>query len=346
MKKLLNTLFVQTQGAYLSKDGENLVVKVEGEERARFPIHLFDGVVCFGAISMSPFLMGLCAERGVAVSFLTENGKFLASVHGPVKGNVLLRREQFRRSTCETESLALARPIVAAKLANCRHVIMRAMRDHGDAMSETEKSAIRSAEQRLLRLAPSALAAKDLARVRGIEGEGASVYFEVFNSMITAQSDDFEFRGRSRRPPLDPLNALLSFLYTLLAHDVGAALEANGLDPCAGFLHRYRPGRRSLALDIMEEFRPHLADRLALSLINRRQVTTRGFKTTETGAVMMSDDMRKAVLVAWQERKREAVRHPYLDETVEIGLLPHCQAILMARHLRGDIDGYPAYLWK
>ncbi len=346
MKKLLNTLYITTQNSYLARDGENVLVRVEHETKARFPIHTLQGIVCFGVVNASPPLMHLCAEHGVALSFLTEYGKFLASVHGPVRGNVLLRREQYRRADSDEDSLGVARPVIAAKIANSRAVLMRAVRDHGtgeeeDGWQEVEKTIARNGK-----LAEAALRCPTLSALRGVEGEAAKLYFAVFDRLITAQKEDFFFHERSRRPPLDNMNALLSFLYTLLRYDVASALESHGLDPCVGFLHRDRPGRPSLALDLMEELRPHMADRMALSLVNRRQLTAKGFRKSETGAVEMTDEARKTLLVAWQERKREEIRHAFLDEKIPIGLLPHCQALLLARYLRGDHDAYPAYLWK
>lgn len=343
MKHLLNTLFVTTQGAYLSKDGECVVVSVEREERARVPVHNLGGVVCFGNVSCSPFLLGHCAANGVTVSLLTEHGRFLARVTGGVSGNVLLRREQYRRADNAVESSRLARAFVAGKTANARTVVRRAMRDHED---KAPLPSMEDAVAKLGRILKELSIELPVDEARGREGDAARVYFGVFDGMITAQRESFFFRERSRRPPLDNLNALLSFVYTLLAHDCVGALEAVGLDPQVGFLHRERPGRPSLALDLMEEFRPFLADRTVLSLVNLRQVQGRGFKTSESGAVEMSDDTRKEVLLAWQKRKQEDIRHPFLEETVPVGLLPYVQAMLLARHLRGDVDGYPAFVWK
>lgn len=343
MKHLLNTLYVTTQGAYLAREGETVLVRVDGETRFRVPVHNLGGIVCFGQVSCSPPLMGLCAERNVAVSFLTEHGRFWARVEGPVSGNVLLRREQYRRADDESKAAEIARAVVIAKIANCRTVLLRAAREHPDDASTPELTAASDHLANLLRALESV---ESLETVRGIEGEAARWYFNVFDSLIVCQKDDFRFEERSRRPPLDNINALLSFLYTLLAHDVRSALETVGLDPAVGFLHRDRPGRPGLALDLMEEFRPYLADRLALSLVNLQKVRGRGFTKTETGAVNMDDDTRKAVLVAYQERKREEIQHPFLDEKVAIGLLPYAQALLLARHLRGDLDGYPPFLWR
>jgi len=343
MKKLLNTLFVTSQGAYLNKEGETVTVNIEREVRLRVPIHTLGGVVCFGQVSMSPFLMGFCAERGVLVSFLTEYGKFLARVQGPVSGNVLLRREQYRRADDSDSSAYIARMVVIAKIANCRTVLQRVLRDHPD---KIEHIAIRAAIDRLSAILMHLELALELDRVRGYEGEAAHIYFGVFDHLIITHKEDFQFRERNLRPPLDRVNCLLSFLYTLLMHDVSAALEAVGLDPAVGFLHRDRPGRRGLALDIMEEFRPFLADRLALSLINLGQVRAKGFKVMETGAVVMDDETRKGLLVAYQKRKQEEIMHPFIGEKVAIGLLFHVQAMLLARFLRGDLDGYPPFIWK
>jgi len=349
MRHLLNTLYVTTQGAYLARDGETVLVRVEQETRLRVPIHTLGGIVCFGQVSCSPPLMGLCAERCVAVSFLTEHGKFFARVQGPVSGNVLLRREQYRQADSEAFSTRIAQAVVLAKIANCRTVLQRARRDHADSVSAPQLSALETVAARLDRLLEDAVLCRPDATVdavRGLEGDAARSYFEVFDHLVTAQKEDFFFRERSRRPPLDNLNSLLSFLYTLLVHDITAALETVGLDPAVGYLHRDRPGRPSLALDLMEEFRPVLADRLALSLVNRQQVRGKGFTKTESGAVTMDDDTRKEVLVAYQKRKQEEIQHPFLGEKVEFGLLPFVQAMLLARFLRGELDGYPPFFWR
>ena len=343
MKKHLNTLFVTTQGAYLAKEGETIVVKVEKEVRLRLPVHTIGGIVCFGNVSCSPFLMGFCAENGVGISFLTEHGRFLARVQGPVSGNVLLRREQYRRADDQKASADVARSVLTGKIANSRTVLQRALRDHGDKMAADQ---VGIAVKRLNNCLELLNQGQPLDALRGCEGDAAHLYFKVFDHLIVAQKEAFTFEERNRRPPLDNVNALLSFIYTLLVHDIRSALETVGLDPAVGFLHRDRPGRPSLALDMMEEFRPFLADRLTLSLINLRQVQGKGFKKTDSGAVMMTDETRKTVLVAYQERKQEEILHPFLDEKVTIGLLFHMQALLMARYLRGDLDGYPPFIWK
>lgn len=343
MKRHLNTLFVTTQGTYLFKDGETLALKVEDTVKLRLPIHTLEGVVCFGQVSASPFLLGHCAEHGVSVSFLTEHGRFLASVQGPTSGNVLLRRRQYRLADDPAASSALARYFLTGKLVNSRAVLRRALRDHGGKIAAGEVGlAVDRLSQHLERLR----SAMSLDEARGIEGDAAHAYYGVFDALIVSDKGDFAFAGRNRRPPLDPVNCLLSFLYTLLAHDVRAALETTGLDPAVGFLHRDRPGRPGLALDLMEEFRPFFADRLALTLINLGKVKGRGFKRLESGAVVMDDGTRKEVLVAYQERKQDVVEHLFLREKMPIGLLFHTQALLFARHLRGDLDGYPPYLWK
>ena len=340
MKKLLNTLYVSTQGAYLRQEGETVVVSIEREDKLRLPVHTLSGIVCLGQVSCSPPLLGLCGERGVHVSFLTENGKFLARVTGPVSGNVLLRREQVRRADDPAAALELARSFVLGKLANSRTVLQRAQRDHG------EDPAMTRAVGMIANIIMRARNADNLDVLRGLEGEAANHYFGAFDGMVQSQKETFSMRTRSRRPPLDPLNALLSFLYTLLAHDCEGALEAVGLDPQIGFLHALRPGRPSLALDLMEEFRAIFADRVALSLINMNQVSAKGFETSESGAVVMDKDTRKTVIEAWQKKKREALQHPFLEEKIELGLLPHAQAMLLARHLRGDLDAYPPFLLK
>ena len=346
MQRMLNTIYVTSEGAWLRKDGANLVVEVDGAERGRAPLHMLSGVVNFGRAGASPALLAACAEASITMSYLSPNGKFLARVEGPRTGNVLLRRAQFRVADDDDKKTVIVRGIVAAKAANQRTVLRRALRDHGAGMNAAHRDALTTAERRLTDTARRTLTANGVDQLRGLEGEAAATYFGVFNHLITADDPAFVFAGRSRRPPLDRVNALLSFFYAMLGHDCRSALEAHGLDPQVGFLHADRPGRSSLALDLMEDFRPVLADRLALSLINRRQVVAGDFKVEDSGAVAMSDDARKRVLVAWQERKREELRHPFLGETCPLGLVPHLQAQLLARHLRGDLDGYPSFIWK
>jgi CRISP-associated protein Cas1 len=343
MKRHLNTLFVTTQGAYLGCDGESVDVRVERESRLRVPLLNLDGVVCFGRVSMSPQLMARCAESDVAVSFLTENGRFLARVVGWSPGNVVLRREQYRRADDPTNTLGIIRQIVVAKISNGRTVLLRAMRDYPDGPGARD---LDLAARRLAQLCLTAHAGADANLARGIEGEAASVYFGVFSHLLTAQQDTFAFTRRSRRPPLDPINALLSFLYTLLAHDARSACESAGLDAAVGFLHRDRPGRPGLALDLMEEFRSVLADRLALTLINRQQIRGDAFSATDAGGVIMDDVTRKVVITAYQERKQEEIMHPFLEERTTVGMLMHLQARLFARHIRGELDAYPAFIWK
>lgn len=343
MKKHLNTLFVTTQGAYLFKEGETVVVKAENEVRLRLPVHTIGGIVCFGNVLCSPFLLGFCAENNVAVSFLSEHGRFLARVQGPVSGNVLLRRQQYRLADDPESSARMARYVLTGKLANCRAVLQRTLRDHAD---KVNGAALKGASDNLKNSLQAIQSGPGLDTLRGIEGDAAHSYFSVFDHLIVGQKEDFAFHERNRRPPLDKVNCLLSFLYTLVMHDVRSALEAVGLDPAVGFLHRDRPGRPGLALDLMEEFRPFIADRLALSLINLNQVQNKGFRKLETGAVLMDDDTRKAVLVAYQKRKQDEIMHPFIEEKVTLGLLFHVQALLMARHVRGDLDGYPPFIWK
>ena len=343
MKKHLNTLYVTTQGAYLSKEGETVLVSVEGQKRLQLPVHTLGGSVCFGRVMCSPFLMGFCAKNNIGMSFLTEHGRFMARVQGPVSGNVLLRREQYRQADSPDFSAAMARFTLTGKIANSRTVLQRAMRDHGDKIAQSEvEQAVSVLGDALKRIETIS----NLDELRGVEGETARSYFSVFDHLITSQKSDFFFKGRNRRPPLDNVNCLLSFLYTLLLHDVRSALEGVGLDPGVGFLHRDRPGRPGLALDMMEEYRSFLADRLALSLINLGQVKDKGFKKSDTGAVLMSDDTRKEVIVTYQKRKQDEILHPFIGEKVAIGILFHVQALLLARYLRGDLDGYPPFIWR
>lgn len=339
MRQHLNTLFVTREGAYLAKDGAAVDVRQDGQSLLRVPLHNLEGIVALGFdIGASAHLMAACAEAGVTLSFCTPNGRFLAAVQGFAPGNVLLRRAQYRVADDLSASTRIARPIIAAKLANARTVLQRAARDHGTIPEVTTATAW------LARSADATSRAQDLDALRGIEGDAAGAYFEVFAHLIKV--DGFPFSGRIRRPPTDPVNALLSFLYSLLAHDCRSALESVGLDAAVGFLHRDRPGRPSLALDLMEEFRPVLADRAVLTLLNRRQISSKDFRTGELGAVELTDDARKLVLTTWQERKRDEITHPFLEEKTTIGLLPFLQARLLARHLRGDIDAYPAFLWR
>jgi CRISP-associated protein Cas1 len=343
LRKLLNTLYVSSQGSYLHKEGETIVVEREGSKVLQLPLHAIGGIVCFGNVLCSPFLLGTCAERDIGISFLSEHGRFLAAVRGPVSGNVLLRRRQYRMADDEEATRGIASNIVTGKLANCRLVMNRALRDHGERIdSDSVKGASASIDRIIDRLP----GAGDADEVMGLEGMAAAEYFGAFDHLIVDRKDEFAFRDRNRRPPLDPVNALLSFIYTLLAHDVRSAIETVGLDPSVGFLHRDRPGRPGLALDLMEEFRPIIADRLVLSLINRRQVDAKGFKRAENGAVVMDDATRKAVLVEYQNRKQDEVLHPYIDERVPVGLLFFIQANLLARYIRGDIDGYPPFFWR
>lgn len=344
MKKLLNTLYVTTEGAALRKDGENLVADVEGVERARVPFHMLGSVVVFGAVLVSPPLVQALAAIGVTIVLLDRIGRFQARIEGPVSGNVLLRRAQYRASDAPDE---IVRSLVCGKIANQRAVLQRALRDYGDTMPAEAFAAIVAAVARLARILRRVLEGGEAADVlRGHEGEAAQLYFGVFNHLIRSPDEDLRFTGRSRRPPLDPVNAILSFLYTLLAHDCRSALEGVGLDPAVGFLHRERPGRPSLALDLMEELRPVLVDRLVLSLLNRRQLRSRDFEWRDGGAVYLTEDGRRTVLTAWQERKKDERQHPFLGESAPLGLVPHLQALLLARHLRGDLDGYPPWIWK
>lgn len=343
MKKMLNTLYVSSQGSYLSKDGECVVVRTEDGGKKRFPVHVLDGIVCFGNVLCSPFLLGHCGEKGLSVSFLTERGRFLAAVRGPQSGNVLLRREQYRQADDSGAASRIARALLAGKVANSRAVLRRSLRDHEDRIdAQAVHQVVTALEDVSRRLRTPVL----LDEARGLEGQASHVYFSVFDQLILRHGEDFFFNGRNRRPPLDAVNCLLSFVYTLLAHDVRSALEAVGLDPQVGFLHRDRPGRPGLALDVMEEFRSFLADRVVLSLINRGELQGRDFVRKESGAVFMEEEARKAVLTAWQKRKQEEITHPFLKERLPLGLAFHVQAQLMARCIRGDLDGYPPFFWK
>jgi CRISPR-associated protein Cas1 len=343
LKKHLNTLFVTTQGAYLSKEGECAVISIDRTEKTRIPLHMLNGILCFGQVSCSPFLLGHCAELGITVTFLTDYGKFLCQMQGPVRGNILLRRAQYRMADNYFQTAVLARSFVIGKIGNARVTLSRTLRDHPEKVDE---SRMYHAQRLLAGCIKRLQEAEDQELIRGIEGEAARIYFDVFDDCITNPDPKFRFTGRNRRPPLDRVNCLLSFLYTLLTHDIRSALESCGLDPAAGFLHKDRPGRPSLALDMLEEFRSYMADRLALSLINRGQIKAKDFDVSETGAVIMKDDTRKTVITAYQQRKQDEIEHPFVGEKMAVGLLWHMQAMLLSRYIRGDIDAYPPFVWR
>ncbi len=343
MKKLANVLYITSPEAFLSLDGENIVVKKDELSSTHLPLHNLENIVCFNYQGVSPALMGACAERNVGLCFLTPNGRFLARVTGKVKGNVLLRKKQYVFSENSDLSLPIAASFLLGKISNCRKVLERAIRDHSMLV---DTQALNSVSDSLKNDLQEILLCKTIPDLMGFEGSAAKLYFGVFDQLVLQQRESFSFKERSRRPPLDNMNSLLSFLYTLLTNDVASALEAVGLDPFVGFLHQDRPGRPSLALDLMEELRPFFADRLALSLVNRKQITSKGFIKKESGGILMDDDTRKTVLTAWQERKKEEIIHPFLKERIPFGLLPHVQSMLLARFLRGDIDAYPPFFWN
>lgn len=328
--------------SYLARDGENILIRIEEETVFRVPIHNIEAIVYFGYPGASPALLGFCAERGVTVSFLTPYGRFLARMEGPQSGNVLLRRRQYRLADEENQFPIFAKFFVAAKIMNSRAVLQRGRRDHPNRVgAEVERTIALLADS-----ARKVYSGDRINDIRGLEGEAAQRYFSEIDHLIVEQKEDFYMAGRSRRPPLDNFNTLLSFFYTLLVHECRAALESVGLDPAVGFLHRDRPGRPSLALDLMEELRSYLGDRMALSVINRKQVSGDDFITYENGAVYLKPDSRKMLLTVWQKRKQEEIIHPYLEEKIPIGLLPYTQALLLARFIRGDLDAYPAFIWK
>lgn len=343
MKKLLNTLYITSENSYLSLDGENIVIYEDTQELGRVPLHNLEGIVSFGYRGTSPALMGACADRNISLCYLTPQGKFLARVAGKIRGNVVLREQQYASSNNEQVSLEIAKNCILGKVYNARWVLERASRDHSMQIDvEHVKKASEMLKNSLVLIKNST--SKD--ELRGYEGKAASIYFEVFDELILQQKKDFIFQGRNKRPPLDKMNAMLSFVYTLLTNMVTSALECVGLDPCVGYLHTERPGRYSLALDMMEELRAVLADRFVLSLVNKRMITSKNFTQKENGAVLLDEDGRKIILTEWQNRKKETITHPFLQEKVEWGMVPYVQAMLLARFLRGDLDGYPAFLWK
>lgn len=343
MRKLLNTLYVTSENSYLTLDGENIVVYEEKQEIGRLPLHNLEGIVSFGYRGTSPALMGACADRNISLCYMTPQGKFLARVTGKIKGNVILREQQYRSSQDEEVSLSIAKNCILGKIYNSRWVLERAIRDPG-LQIDVEK--VKSASDNLKKSLEYIKECQSKEQLRRYEGEAASIYFGVFDQLILQQKKDFPFHGRNKRPPLDNMNAMLSFVYTLLTNTVASALESVGLDPYVGYLHTERPGRVSLALDMIEELRAVLADRFVLSLVNKKIVSGKSFKQKENGAVLLDDEFRKRLLAEWQSKKKETLTHPYLKEKVEWGMVPYVQAMLLARYLRGDLDGYPVFLWK
>ena len=343
MKKLLNTLYVTSENSYLSLDGENIVVFEDKKEVGRLPLHNLEGIVSFGYRGTSPALMGACADRNISLCYVTPQGKFLARVTGKIKGNVILRQQQYESSRDKEISLSIAKNCITGKIYNARWVLERAVRDHSLQINTDQ---VKTASVHLKQSLEYIRNSQSKEQLRGYEGEAASIYFGVFNELILQQKKDFVFCGRKKRPPLDNINAMLSFVYTLLTNQIASALECVGLDPYIGYLHTERPGRVSLALDLIEELRAPLADRFVLSLINKKVITRKNFKTKENGAVIMDDEARKRLLTEWQNRKKETITHPFLKEKIEWGMVPYVQAMLLARYLRGDLDGYPVFLWK
>lgn len=343
MIKLLNTLYVMTEDCYLTLDGENIVIQDGEKTLGRFPLHTLENIICFTYKGASPALMGACAERKIGMSFFSPRGRFLARVMGKEYGNVLLRKEQYRISDDESRSISYARNMIVGKVFNCRWSIERTLRDHAH---RVDAKKLKNVSNALYDTLPKIDAAPALNELRGIEGKAAEQYFSVFNDMILNQKDDFDFTKRNRRPPLDNINAILSFAYTVLAGDCANALSSVGLDSYVGFMHGDRPGRMSLALDLMEELRPVLADRFILTLINTKAIQAVHFERQKDQAVLLNDDGRKIFFNAWQKRKRETIKHPYLKEKIEWGLVPYAQALLLARTIRGDLDEYPPFFWK
>ncbi len=343
MKKILNTLYVTNEKAYLALDGENVVIQENGNILGRLPIHTIDSIVVFGYVGASPALMGKCADMNKSLVFLKPSGRFLAKVTGKSYGNILLRREQYRICDNKERSLDISKNIISAKILNSNAVINRTVRDHGVRIN-IEK--FNNVSKQLKKGAELAYNCSNVDSLRGIEGECATGYFSLFDDMILQQKEDFFYKSRSRRPPMDNVNALLSFTYSLLTSMCVSALETVGLDPYAGFFHTERPGRCSLALDLVEEFRAAFADRFVLTLINRKMISYKDFIEKESGGIILKDDSRKKYLAAWQNRKKEIITHPFLQEKVEWGMLPYVQAMLLSKYIRGDIDGYPPFIWK
>lgn len=341
MRKLLNTLYITKENGYLSLDGENLVLTIEGKEAIRLPFSNIESIVCMNYLGCSPALMGKCAEEQVGLCFISPYGRFLARVTGEVKGNVFLRCSQIQLLEDHTRQIEIVRSILIAKLKNTKNLILRSRRDNAEI---DEDGFITHTIEILQNNMEKIKSETDMDILRGIEGQSAKTYFEIFNRLITKQKESFVMLDRTKRPPLDRINAMLSFLYTVCTNDIASALECVGLDPYIGVFHTLRPGRVSLACDIMEEFRA-MIERLVISLINLKIIQEDDFEVQISGAVLLNDDGRKKVITAWQNKKKEIILHPYLKEKVAIGLFPYVQANLMAKYIRGEISEYPALIW-
>lgn len=343
MRKLQNTLYITMADVYLAVSGENIVIKQDNSTLVRYPLHNLEDIVLFSYLGMSPKLIQKCMDKGIGICYLTPTGRFIGRMRGPSKGNVLLRRKQYRVADDEIESLNISKNIICAKIYNEKWTVERYIRQYGHRVDSTH---LRSSSRYLTELLERVVRVGDIDELRGIEGVAQVNYFSCFDEMILNQKEDFKFEVRSRRPPLNPINAMLSYIYSVLSNDVASALESVGLDAYAGFMHTDRPGRISLALDLVEELRSPIADRFVLSLINMKQIKKDDFIYEDNGAVLIKDDSKKKIITLWQERKQKTLTHPFLNEQIEWGLVPFSQAMLLARYLRGDIDGYPAFMWK
>lgn len=343
MKHLLNTLYILSEDLYLTLDGENVVAKRGNAETGRIPLHTLEGILSFSYAGASPALMGACAERGIALSFYNPRGQFLARSQGNCRGNVLLRKEQYRLPDDQVKSLKIARNFIVGKIFNARWVLERTVRDHG---MRIDIKRVQAASTSLVQSMEKARTCDSMDSLRGIEGDAAATYFSVFGELVLRDKDAFHFSERIRRPPTDPINALLSLFYTVLANNCASALEGVGLDPYVGFMHVDRPGRVSLALDLIEEFRAIMVDRSVLTIVNNRQMKPSHFEIRETGEVRLTPEGRKIAFELWQKRKQNTIMHPFLKEKIPWGLIPHIQALLLARTIRGDLEGYPPFLWK
>jgi CRISPR-associated protein Cas1 len=343
VKKLLNTLYITTPNSYLSLDGENIVILLEENEKFRMPFVNIENIVCFGYMGASPALMGKCADNNLSISFLKPNGEYMGRILGKTKGSVILRKIQYGLSDDNKFCLEFSKNIIASKLCNSRNTLERTIRDNSDKM---DISNLKIASNYMAENINKVYEFDDLDKLRGFEGINAKNYFSVFSDMIISQKKDFSFSMRSKRPPLDNLNCMLSYLYTILSLEVGSALETVGIDPYVGFMHSIRPGRASLALDIMEELRAYLVDRLVITMVNLSQISKKDFLQKEGGGVLMTDEGRKKILKCWQDRKKEIITHPFINEKIEIGLLPYVQAQLLSKCLRGDLSEYNPFLVK